>query len=139
MLGGVAAGIGLWYGIHHLEADRLAGFLAALYVFYEPIKKLSKVNSAVQRSIASGKRIFEITDTPPSVIDRPGAAFLEANIKTVNFENVGFHYEIPDETGKRFALENIDIDVKNGDVIALVGVSGSGKMFFSEFATGRFY
>ena len=127
ILGGLAAAFGLWYGIQHLDPDRLAGFLAALYVFYEPVKKLSKVNSAVQRSIASGDRIFWIIDTPPTIVDRPGARPLREEIGTVEFDHVGFHYEKPDETGKRFALKDINGKVNKGDVIALVGSSGSGK------------
>jgi len=127
MLGGVAAAIGLWYGIQHLDASRLAGFLTALYVFYEPVKKISKVNSAVQRSIASGNRIFWIIDTPPSIADKSGVVPLENDVKSVEFSHVGFHYNEPDETGRRFALKDINFQVKKGEVIALVGSSGSGK------------
>jgi subfamily B ATP-binding cassette protein MsbA len=125
-LGGIAAAVGIWIGIHYLPPDRFVGYLTTLYVFYEPIKKLSRVNSAVQRAVACGNRIFEIIDTPPSVKDE-GKEALEGKIRDVRFTNLEFHYDKPDDEGEQFTLQNIDFSVRSGDVVALVGSSGSGK------------
>jgi len=125
-LGGLAAAIGIWIGIHYLPPDRFVGYLTTLYIFYEPIKKLSRVNSQIQRAVACGKRIFEIIDTPPSVRDE-GQGELGEEIREIRFEHVGFHYDKPDEEGRSFRLEDVDLAVRSGDVIALVGSSGAGK------------
>ena len=98
-----------------------------LYVFYEPIKKLGKVNSQIQRAIASGDRIFEIIDTPPSIQSLPSATTFDDQVEEITYENVGFHYLKPDEEGVLFAIKHVNFKVQAGEIIAFVGSSGSGK------------
>jgi len=112
----------VWYGLKHLSIDRFTGFVTSLFILYEPIKKISKVNSTIQQSIGAGTRIFEIMDQKPSIQDSASAKTLTGEIETVEFKNVSFSYnpETP-------VLENVNFKVNAGDVIAFVGSSGSGK------------
>lgn len=117
---GVALSVG--FALGHLSVDRFGAFVGSLFILYEPLKKLSKVNSTIQQSIATGARIFEVLDARPSIQDLPEARELREGIREVVYEAVGFSYD-----GSREVLRDISFAVKRGEVIALVGTSGSGK------------
>lgn len=122
VMGAAGAAIAVWFAIENLPPDRFGAFVISLFMFYEPVKKISKVNSTIQQSIAAGGRIFEILDTKPSVHERAGALEFKEPIQEVCYQDVSFSYE----TGKQ-VLNQISFTVKKGEVIALVGSSGSGK------------
>lgn len=122
VFGAVGIAFSIWYGIKVLPLDRFASFLTTLFLFYEPIKKLSKVNSVIQQAVASGVRIFELMDEVPSVQNFANPVPLDRDIRSVRFREVFFEYE----PGKR-VLENIDVQVRQGEVVAIVGTSGAGK------------
>lgn len=117
---GIACSI--WYGIKVLPLDRFAAFLTTLFLFYEPVKKLSKVNSTIQQSIAAGTRIFELMDESPKVKNHAGAAALGRQIEAVRFREVAFEYEPAKQV-----LAGIDFTAQAGEVVAIVGSSGAGK------------
>ena len=87
-----------------------------------PTRRLGFIVGQVSRALASAQRIFEILDTPPDVADRPGARPLEQPRGEVRFEGVAFGYE----PGK-LVLEGIDLHARPGQVIGIVGETGSGK------------
>lgn len=122
IMGAVGAAAAVWFALDHVPPDRFAAFVISLFVFYEPLKKLSKVNSTIQHSIAAGSRIFEILDAVPTVREIPDAADFDEPLKFIRFNNVSFAYE----AGKT-VLRNVDLNVPHGQVLALVGPSGSGK------------
>lgn len=122
MMGAVGTAIAVWFALQSLPADRFGAFVGSLFIFYEPLKKLSKVNSTIQQSIASGARIFEILDAQPSIQNDPKAIPLGNEVFSIRYENVGFHYE----EGKP-VLRGIGFEVRTGEVLAIVGPSGSGK------------
>jgi len=76
----------------------------------------------VQRTIASGERIFEILDTQADVRDKPGAKPIGEIEGRVTFENVSFAYD-----GVNMVLKNINLDVSPGETVAILGGTGSGK------------
>ena len=122
IMGAVGAAIAVWFGLHSLPADRFVAFVGALFIFYEPLKKISKVNSSIQQSIASGTRIFEILDSVPTVQNRKGAIHFREPLDDIRYNHVGFSYE-----NGEAVLKDIDLDVQRGEVLAIVGPSGSGK------------
>ncbi len=133
IMGALGAGLAVWFGLKHLPPDRFVAFIGSLFIFYEPLKKISKVNSTIQQSIAVGTRIFEVLDAVPNIQDQPRALAFQGEIEEVSYEGVCFAYE----TGKP-VLEDISFSVKRGDVLALVGTSGAGKTTFVNLLP-RFY
>jgi subfamily B ATP-binding cassette protein MsbA len=127
-VGGIATVGALWYGARQIAADRLTAgeftsFIAAAFLMYGPIKKLSRVNASIQQTIAASERIFAMLDTHTEVVEKPGAVVLPRMKETVEFRNVGFRYE----GSEGFQLRNASFTVHAGQVVALVGLSGAGK------------
>lgn len=97
-------------------------FMAALMMLYDPVKKMNGLNHTIQSGAAAAERVFELLDTPPEVVDRPGARELAGVREGIRFEGVRFRYDEGDEV-----LHGIDLDVPAGNVVAFVGPSGGGK------------
>ncbi len=118
-----------------MTAGTFTGFVLALVMLYEPIKRLTNIHNIFQQGIGAALRVFKYLDTQPGVIDRPNAVRLSRFDKTIRFDGVRFSYPgAPD----RIVLDNIDIDVKAGEVVALVGPSGAGKTTLVNLVP-RFY
>ena len=119
-----AVGVVVAFGyaaIIHMPFEDFITFALALVVLYDPVKKLSRLHLGVQQSSASADRIFEILDERSTVAERPGALVLEAAVERIEFRGVSFSY------GNGAVLEGIDLDVRAGERVALVGASGGGK------------
>lgn len=128
-IGGVAAAGALFYASQKIASGALtpadfAAFLAAAFMMYAPIKKLSRVNAGLQQAIAAAQRIFEMLDTHTEVIERPGALPLAPVRQGVEFRDVGFAY---DDRPEAFVLRHVSFSVRAGQVVAIVGLSGAGK------------
>ena len=128
-IGGIAAVGALLYGSNRivqgdLTTGEFASFLAAAFMIYGPIKKLSRVNAGIQQTIAAADRIFTLLDIHSEVRQRPDAKPLPRLRETVEFRDVGFAY---DDRPDRFVLRHVSFTVKAGEVVALVGLSGAGK------------
>ncbi len=122
VMGAIGVAVAVWFALKHLPADRFGAFVGSLFILYEPLKKLSKVNSTVQQAMAAGQRIFEVLDAKPSVKEKPDASGFSEAINTISFDHVSFSYD-----GERDVLKNVDLEVQKGEVVAIVGASGSGK------------
>ncbi len=96
-------------------------FLGALVFFYRPLKDLNGINNMIQDGVAAAKRIFEVLDTQPEIRDGQDAVSIPRDFKTIEFRNLSFKYE------SNNVLHNINLTVKAGQTIAIVGKSGGGK------------
>lgn len=115
-----------------LTAGTFATILGAMLAMLQPIKNLTRVNAEFQRGIAACTTIFELLDTQPEV--DTGKHMVDRVKGNLSFNQVNYRY--PDQ--ERLALEQIDFTVKQGQTIALVGRSGSGKSTIASLVT-RFY
>ncbi|MCX8072186.1 MAG: lipid A export permease/ATP-binding protein MsbA [Candidatus Binatia bacterium] len=127
----------VWYGGYSvIVGGRTQGaflaFLTALFLLYEPFKGLARTNSVVQQALGAGERVAELLDTPPEVADRPGARELTDIREGIRFERVSFRYE------HNWVLRDINMELRRGEVVALVGMSGGGKSTLADLIP-RFY
>ncbi len=107
-------------------------FLAALFMLYEPVKRLNEVNITIQEGISAGERIFSLLDTPPDVVDRPDAKTLEAVERDIWYDHVFFSYD------SEPMLKDITMRIQVGEAVAIVGESGVGKSTLLDLLP-RFY
>jgi subfamily B ATP-binding cassette protein MsbA len=96
-------------------------FLASLLSLVRPFKRLARVYTINQQALAAARRIFDVLDTSSNVMEKPGAGPLAPIRESILFEDVCFRY------GSQEVLRNINLEVKAGEVIAIVGPSGVGK------------
>ncbi|WP_343560333.1 ABC transporter ATP-binding protein [Kiloniella sp. b19] len=134
-LGGFAIAVVVLYGGSEViqgnkEPGAFFSFITALLLAYEPIKKLSKLNNALQTGLAAADRVYRILDSTPEIQNRPDATELVVTQGQVEFRNVTFAYEKDkaSEGGKpQTALNSINLVAPSHKTIALVGASGAGK------------
>ncbi len=133
VIGAVGIAFAIWYGMKVLPFDRFASFLTVLFLFYEPLKKLSKVNVSIQQAVAAGTRIFELMDEPLEIQSRADGIKLGREVKTISYQDLWFAYE-----SEKHVLKGINLAVHSGEVNAIVGTSGAGKTTFVNLLL-RFY
>ena len=107
-------------------------FLGSLLSTIRPFKKLSQVNSLLQQALAANKRIYEVLDIPPTIIEKKDAIKLDKIKKGIDFEGVWFKYE------DNQVLKDINFHIGPGEIIAIIGPSGSGKSTILDLIL-RFY
>jgi len=119
-----------------LRADMTVGeftqFVTLMLMLLTPLKALAEVNGPMQRGIAAAEAVFELIDAP--VEHDPGTRTLGRATGHVSFENVKFRYP----NTQTPALNGVTLDVRPGQTVALVGMSGGGKSTFVNLVT-RFY
>src|SRR3954466_3062924 len=128
LIGGFGMAGALVYGSRQIAANHLTPgqfvlFIGTLLLMYGPAKKLSRVNADLQQAIAASERLFEMMDTHTEVLEQPGAAPLAPFRHSIEFREVGFGY---DDAANRI-LRNVSLQVRAGEMIAIVGRSGAGK------------
>ena len=110
-------------------------FMAALMMMYNPIRRLTKVNTAYQSAMAAAERIFEVLDMEPDIKDAPDAVEVKGINSSIRFEHVWFAY--PDDP-EHWILSDIDLEISKGEILAIVGESGAGKTTLVDLIP-RFY
>lgn len=137
LLAAVAIGGVVWYGGYSvIGGSRTQGqfmaFMAAIFLMYQPFKKLAATNTVIQQGIVAAQRIFEILDTRSDVEERPGARPAPRFSREIEFHRVSFGY------GDKPVLRDINLKIGAGEMVALVGVSGVGKSTLADLIP-RFY
>jgi len=130
LVGLVVFGIIVYGGYQVASGDTTAGelmsFITAFTLAYEPMKKLARLNNALQLGLGAADRIFDMLDTQAEVKDKDGARDIYFGQPEIEFKNVSFTYTEEDGSSTQ-ALDDISFNVPAGKITALVGRSGSGK------------
>ena len=129
----------IWYGgrlviLGDMTSGDFFSFLAALFMAYAPIRKISGANSSIQRALAGGKRVFSVLDLDSELSKDEGKELLPPISRQLTFSDVSFTYE----GAKEPSLDKVNLTVQTGEVVALVGASGSGKTTLVSLVP-RFY
>lgn len=115
-----------------LKPESFMAFLAIFAMIIQPAKNFSNGITSLQRGIASATRIFFMIDQQPAITSKPNAVGLKSFEKEIEFKNVSFAY------GADRVLKNINLIIKKGKTVALVGPSGGGKSTLADLVP-RFY
>jgi ATP-binding cassette, subfamily B, bacterial MsbA len=126
-LGGIAVALIIMYGGYQvLNGTTTPGaffsFIAALLMSYQPLKKISNLNTSMQEGLTASKRLFQMLDEQPMIIDNPNMPAGQFRTYNIKFSNVFFSYK----SGKKI-LDGVNLVIPQGKTVALVGSSGGGK------------
>jgi len=140
VLGVIAMVALLWFGGHLVLSDSgfdpedFIRFLGSLFLLFKPIKTLGNTNNSLQQGMAGAERVFKILDTVPEKLLPQHHTQSVAFNSSIRFSHVSFQY--PDTT--EIVLRDISFTIKKGEIVALVGSSGSGKSTILDIIP-RFY
>jgi ATP-binding cassette, subfamily B, multidrug efflux pump len=139
VLGAIATALVVYIGGTAVLGESMtAGVLIAFVLYidrlFDPIRDLSRRFDTLQSTMAGGERILELLNTPIEVQDAEDASDMRAINGNVRFENVSFHYS----DDPALVLDGIDLDVRAGETVALVGETGAGKTTIVKLLT-RFH
>ena len=129
-LGAIAIALFLYIGRTEILHGRMTmgifgAFIILLFKLYDPVRKFAYFYNSFQQAMGASSSIFTFFDTEDDVKEKHHAVALKKFQNTVKFENVGFSYST--EEGEHQILHNVDLEMRAGEVLALVGPSGAGK------------
>jgi subfamily B ATP-binding cassette protein MsbA len=107
-----------------MTAGEFTSFVIALLMLYEPVKRLTGIHNIFEQAIGASQKVFEVLDRGEEIHDKPDAKPLDRFRDSIVFDDVGFRYP---GAPKGFQLRSIRLEVKAGEILALVGPSGAGK------------
>ena len=129
-IGAIAIAMMLFIGRNEILHGRMTmglfgAFIILLFKLYDPVRKFAYFYNNFQQAMGASMSIFSFFDAEDDVKEKPRAAIFKGFKSSIRFENVGFSYST--EEGEHQILHNVDLDVRAGEVLALVGPSGAGK------------
>lgn len=138
-LGIAAVSVLLWFGAKQVFAGEItaATFITFLYAFYniiEPAKQLSSASYSIRKGRGALERVEAVLDAPVSISDSDKALEVKSFEDKIEFRNVSFRYR----NAEQATLENINLVIPKGTMVALVGASGAGKSTIADLLP-RFY
>jgi subfamily B ATP-binding cassette protein MsbA len=109
----------------HMTAGTFITFLFMVFRLYDPVRKFALFNNNFQQALGASSSIFSFMDVKDDVREKPHPKIVKDFRQSIRFEHVSFSYN--DEENSRDVLHDIDLDLRKGEVVAIVGSSGAGK------------
>ena len=120
---------------HTLTAGDFTSFVTALLLLYEPVKRLVGIHNIFEQALGASQRVFEYLDHDEEISEKPASPKLSRFEQGIVFDHVGFRYP---GAPNGFQIQGLELEVKAGEVVALVGPSGGGKTTLANLVA-RFY
>jgi subfamily B ATP-binding cassette protein MsbA len=108
------------------SAGTFLAFIVAVFKLYDPVRKFAMFNNNFQQALGASASIFDFMDEQDEVLERRGALSMPAFHDRIRFDNVSFSYAVHGELSRE-VLRDIDLEIRAGEIVALVGASGAGK------------
>ncbi len=133
IFGMIGVALLLLFGREQIKDGRMTpgifvAFITAVFSLYNPVRKFALFNNNFQQALGASSEIFKFMDVEDDVKEKPRARVLPKFGSSVRFENVRFAYSARGKRrGQRDVLRDINLEVKRGEILAIVGSSGAGK------------
>ncbi|HZP16847.1 MAG TPA: ABC transporter ATP-binding protein [Terriglobales bacterium] len=130
LFGAIAVALLLAFGREQVKTGSMSlgvfgTFIGLVFSLYNPVRKFAMFYNNFQQALGASSELFRFMDTADEVQEKPGALVLPPFSRKISFEEVSFCYE--SEGVQREVLHGINLDVKAGEILAVVGSSGAGK------------
>src|SRR5579871_3700790 len=118
-----------------MSTGQFTSFVIALLMLYEPVKRLTGIHNIFQQALGASQKVFEYLDRDQQIVEKPGAAKLAKFQQSIVLDDISFKYL---NAPNGFQLRGVKLEVRAGEVVALVGPSGAGKTTLANLVP-RFY
>lgn len=128
IIGTIAIVVLFYFGLREINAGRMEAaqfftFLFFLFRSYDPMRKISRQHNEISKAFAAAKDVWDVLDEDEILPEKPNAAELEPLQNQIELKNVSFNYQ----NGDKQILQNVNLKIPKGAMVALVGESGGGK------------